>query len=191
MHSRPWGGEHASVSVQQDGRSLDTYVAKHVPVHSDELGELAVCLVYLPRAAPKARRDGHRREDTVIIEQQALKSFFNKHQILPNKMNQRAAQPQPAIVWTRRRRTMSVSDSDCAIACMNGVSTSYTPHTALLGVSASPGISAGAQTEGAGSSAWTPARRCPARMSAQHIQPTNAGIRALEQTHALPVHPAR
>ena len=77
---------------------MDTYVAKHVPVHSDEFGELAVRLVYLPRAAPKACRDGHRREDTVIIEQQTLKSFFNKHQILPKKMNQRAAQPQPAIV---------------------------------------------------------------------------------------------
>lgn len=82
MHSRPWGGERTWVSVQWDGRNLATHVAKHVPVHSDELGELAVRFVYLTRAAPEACRDGHRGKHPVVIEQQALEGFFDEHQIL-------------------------------------------------------------------------------------------------------------
>ena len=68
--------------AREGKRIWGTYISQHVPVHSDELGELAVRFVYLARAAPQTRRNGHRREDAVIVEEQALESFFDEDEVL-------------------------------------------------------------------------------------------------------------
>ncbi|TFY67478.1 hypothetical protein EVG20_g3934 [Dentipellis fragilis] len=58
-----------------------THVAQHVPVHADELGKLAIALVYLARTTPQTRRDAHRREHAIVVEQEALEGLLDKHQV--------------------------------------------------------------------------------------------------------------
>lgn len=53
-----------------------------LPAHADELAELSVALVDLAGAAPQARGDAHRRENTVVVEQQALEGFFDEDEVL-------------------------------------------------------------------------------------------------------------
>lgn len=66
------------------------HVAHHVPVDAHQLGELAVSLVYLARSTPEACGYTHRRKHTIVIEQQALKGFLDKDQVLCGKRLARA-----------------------------------------------------------------------------------------------------
>jgi len=61
---------------------MNTHVSHHNPINANELGKLAIALVYLACPAPQTRGNAHRREHTVIIKQHPLKSFFDEHQIL-------------------------------------------------------------------------------------------------------------
>ena len=67
--------------MKRDSKSVErTYITHHIPIHSNELRELPIALVYFPRPPPQARWNAHRRKDTVIIEEHPLKLFFDKHQ---------------------------------------------------------------------------------------------------------------
>ena len=73
-------GHMSDLIVQLEGDSR-TYITKHEAVQTHKLCELPVTFVYLSRSAPQTSRDGHRREDPVIIKKQTLKCFLDKHQI--------------------------------------------------------------------------------------------------------------
>ena len=59
-----------------------THVTQHVPVHTDEFGEFAIGLVYLARAAPETRGDGHCGEDTIVVQEETLERFLDEYQVL-------------------------------------------------------------------------------------------------------------
>jgi hypothetical protein len=57
-------------------------ISEHVTVYTDKLREFTVAFVDLACATPETRRYAHRREDPVVIEQEALESFFNEDKVL-------------------------------------------------------------------------------------------------------------
>ena len=61
---------------------VNAYLPHHIPIHADELGEFAVALVNFAGATPQARRDAHGGEYTVVVEEHALKGFFDEDEVL-------------------------------------------------------------------------------------------------------------
>jgi hypothetical protein len=92
--------------MKRDGKRVKpTYITHHMPIHSNELRELPIALVYFPRPPPQTRWDAHRREDTVVIEEHPLKLFLDKYQINILKRLRDSLNP---IVSTKKKKRPSV-----------------------------------------------------------------------------------
>jgi hypothetical protein len=78
MHKRPYYPSTSDVSsTATETLERPPYIAKHDAVDTDQLCKFPVPFVYLACATPETCRDTHRREDAIVVEQEALERFFD------------------------------------------------------------------------------------------------------------------
>lgn len=95
-------------------------------IRRTERGKLLVALVDLARAAPQAARDAHRREDAVIVEQEALERLFDEDEVevgqargdgLAGPENESVAREERVSKGGRTRKVGRNSLSVCSVRC--------------------------------------------------------------------------